>query len=441
MYKSEEGIVKLLARQETGTMSKIMDIVEEASRQIPVVADLDVLVCGSGPAGVSAAIQAARSGAKTGLLEVHGCLGGIWTSGLLAYVLDAGKPEGLLPEIVVRLKERQAWQPRGEPNFTHDPEQMKLLLEEMCEDAGVKIQLHTRVVAAQVTAGRLSSVITESKSGRQAWRAKVFIDCTGDGDLGALAGCGYSLGRGPDQETQPMSMLALITGFDPELTREFYDVSNHERAKQLCHEMQLGGHSPSYTSPGLFYINDHLCALMANHHYLIHPDDAQGITAATIRGRREVDQAVRALRTRGKAWENLCVVATAEQIGVREGRRIHGLETVVAEDLVAGRQRPDSVCRAKFAMDVHSLNPAVSKGFDRSGNRPVKPYDIPYGALVARDVQGLLMAGRCISGDFLAHSSYRITGNAVPMGEAAGAAAAFCAAHDKLPHELRWPLG
>lgn len=407
----------------------------ESSRDIPVVSSMDVIVCGAGPAGVCAAIRAAREGMRTRLLEWHGCLGGIWTAGLLTYVLDADKPQGLLSEIVERLQARDAWNPRSLPNFTYDPEQMKLVLEEMCEEAGVEVRYHTHVVAAQVESGELKWVITESKSGREAWHAKIFIDCTGDGDLAAQAGCGFSLGREPSGETQPMSLLAMISGVDADYVRFFHDSSNPLRKGALFREIEKGGYTPSYASPALFYIRDDLYTLMANHYYLVRSDDAEGITRATIQCRREIDLVVRALRKSGPAWENMRVVATAEQIGIREGRRIHGIETVTADDLAEGRSHKQSVCRAQFGMDVHSPNPSVSKDFDHSGRRPVKPYDIPLGALVARDVKGLMMAGRCISGDFLAHSSYRVTGNAAAMGEAAGKHAAMCVFNNQFPHE------
>lgn len=409
--------------------------IPEPFRETSVVDSVEVLVCGAGPAGVCAAIRAARAGMRVRLLELHGCLGGIWTTGLLTYVLDADKPEGLLSEIVERLQAREAWHPRALPNFTYDPEQMKLVLEDMCVEAGVEIRYHTRVVSAHVDSGTLQGVITESKSGREAWLAKIFIDCTGDGDLAALAGCGYSLGRESSGETQPMSLLAMISGVDPDYVRRFHDSANPTRKEELFREIEKGGYSASYSSPALFYIRDDLYTLMANHSYLIRPDDAEGITRATIRCRREIDLVAKALRKSGPAWKDLHVVATAAQIGVREGRRIHGLETVTEEDLASGRSRPDSVCQARFGMDVHSPDPAVSKDYDHAGRRPVKPYDIPYGAIVARDVKGLMMAGRCISGDFLAHSSYRVTGNAVAMGEAAGKYAALCVSTHKLPHE------
>ncbi|HWL51860.1 MAG TPA: FAD-dependent oxidoreductase [Chthoniobacteraceae bacterium] len=415
-------------------------LLHEPARETPVAEETDVVVCGAGPAGVAAAIAAARGGARTRLLEVHGCLGGIWTAGLLTYVIDADKPTGLLPEIVARLKARSAYRQRSGANFVYDPEQMKLVLEAMCQEEGVAIQLHTRVVAAAKSpSGRLESVVTESKTGRQAWKASVFIDATGDGDLGALAGVRYDVGRGESGETQPMSLMALVAGLDPEAMDRFHRPANRSRREEFLAEFHRANHFPSYTAPSLFYIRDDLFALMANHVYAVSHADAQAITDATLRARREIDDGVRALRSLGGVWANLRLISTAAQIGVREGRRLHGRDAVTVGDLVAGRLREDGVCRARFGMDVHSPNPDASRAFDFSQRQPVRPYDIPYGALVAAGVDALLMAGRCISGDFLAHSSYRVTGNAVPMGEAAGKAAAYCALAGLLPCELEWP--
>ncbi len=413
----------------------------ESSRVTPIVERADVMVAGAGPAGVCAAIMAAREGARTRLIDVNGCLGGIWTAGLLAYVLDASKESGLLLEIVERLKGRDAYRLRSGANFVHDPEQMKLLLEEMCEEAGVEVRYHTRVVGAKVSAqGRLEYAITESKSGREAWGAEVFIDCSGDGDLAALAGCEYSVGHAGTGGCQPMSLLALVSGLDAEAAFHLHSPSVPGRRQAVVAEFVRAGYETSYGSPTFFHIRDDLFGLMTNHQYGVGYDDAQEITEATVRARREVHEAVEALRSLGGIWKNLRLIATAAQIGVREGRRLRGRAEVTWEDLVSGRRREDAVCRATFGMDVHSPDPLVSKDFDASERKQVLPYDIPYGALVAAKVEGLMMAGRCISGDFLAHSSYRVTGNAVVMGEAAGMAAAYCVRRGVLPHEVQWPL-
>jgi hypothetical protein len=396
---------------------------QEPARDLPVRPGADVVVCGAGPAGVAAAISAARAGAKTLLLELHGCLGGIWTTGLLSWILDHANKTGLMQEIFERLTKHGG---RALTNKNgYDPEVMKLALEELCAEAGVEIQLFTRVCAAQRKGKRLAHVITESKSGREAVPGKVFIDCTGDGDLGAAAGCGFDFGHPETGLTQPMSLMALVTGIVPDEVKGFYrEEKSWDTSKdRLRAEMERGGHSPSYAKPTMFQLRDDLFALMANHEYKIRGTDARDLTAATLRARKELHQLVNGLRSLGAPWKNLHIVATAAQIGVREGRRIHGRYTVSADDLREGRKHEDAVCKVTFNIDVHSTDPTKEKGIAKASFR-AKPYDIPLRALIAKDVDGLLMAGRCISGDFIAHSSYRVTGNSVAMGEAAGKAAA-----------------
>jgi len=179
--------------------------------------------------------------------------------------------------------------------------------------------------------------------------------------------------------------------------------------------------------------------LMLTHEYDIKPWDAAAITEATVRSRAEVFRVMRALRRLGGVWEGLQIAATAEQIGVREGRRIHGRYTVNRQDLIEGTQQTDAVARVTYPVDIHALNREKNDVEPLShGEIETKAYDIPLRALIAKDVDGLMMAGRCISGDFIAHASYRVTGNAVAMGEAAGAVAALAARTHRLPHEVEW---
>ncbi len=415
--------------------------ITEAARPTPVVDRADVVVAGGGPAGVAAALAAAHAGARVRLIETHGCLGGIWTAGLLSWILDKDNKPGVMSRILAGLDAAGA---RNQSN-AYDTEVMKHLLERLCLGAGVRVRLHTRVVAAaRDQRNRLAVLVTESKTGREAFAGSVFVDCTGDGDLAAQAGCGYDLGREKTGQTQPMTLMALLTGVN-------YRQLN---ARQLCRgdgvsvraakdalrqEMTRAGVSPSYSDPTLFPIRDDLFGFMANHVYGRSGLSAQDLTDATLAARAELHTIIDALRSLGGVWTGARLVATAEQIGVREGRRVRGRYVVTQDDLREGRRHDDAVCRVTFPIDVHVTDPAAS-GTHAVEPAPVKsqPYDIPYRALIARDVDGLLLAGRCISGDFLAHSSYRVTGNAVAMGQAAGVAAALASRHDLLPHQLDW---
>lgn len=406
----------------------------------PVVEQCDVLVCGAGPAGVSAALAAARSGAQTTLIEVHGCLGGIWTSGCLSWLIDYKNKTGIMAEILQRLEKSggRAITRSGQLSSAYDPEIMKALLEEMVIGSGIHVRLHTRIVAAHVDDNRrLTHVLSESKSGREAWAAKVFIDTTGDGDLAAQAGCLFDMGHPETGETQPMSLMALLTGLDPEKIQGFYEESSgddRESAKRRLYEhLKAHGHSPSYDSPTLFRIRDDLFALMANHEYAVSSINAEDVSQATLNARHELNTIIRTFRKSGPPWDKVHLVATAGQIGVREGRRIHGRYTVSLDDLLAGKRQEDSICEATFCVDVHSTNPKHGKGYSDMNFETV-PYQIPLRAAIAADVDGLMMAGRCISGDFFAHASYRVTGNAVQMGENVGKIAAYAATNDILPH-------
>lgn len=420
----------------------------EPARETPIAEEADVVVCGGGPAGVSAAIAAARAGARTRLIELHGCLGGIWTAGLLSWIIDARGKQGFIQELYAELERRgaAAGRPGHNPkdvetfrDFACDAEALKLVLEEFCEKAGVRVRLHSRVVAAGSKDGRLDVAVTESNSGREAWRGKVFVDATGNGDLAARAGCGSDYGREGTGECQPFSLMAVLGGVRFDDIRPFVGGGwTKDSKKNLLAEMKRGGIEPSYHDPVIFRVYDNLFIMMSNHEYRVSGLNADDVTRATLHARAELHAQVDALRKLGGVWQDLRLVATGEQIGMRESRRVHGLYRVNVDDLVAGVRHEDAVCRVSFPVDVHATNPDKSKGYDNSGKR-AQPYDIPFRALIAKDVKGLMMAGRCISGDFLAHASYRVTGNAVALGEAAGAGAAVAALSNRLPQDVPWP--
>ena len=419
------------------------NIFHEPGRDLPLVSDSDVIVCGAGPAGVAAAITAARGGARVRLFEWRGCVGGVWTAGLLGYLLDFNKP-GFAAELARKLNDRGIRRGKSKGSITYEPEGMKLLLEDLLVEAGVKFQLHTRVAAAYRDGRRLATIVTESKSGREAWRAPVFIDTTGDGDLGALAGCEWEIGEAKDCPCQPMSLNALLVCKDAAALAPFIHVSDPDASvglakKAFLTEIQRAGFFPSYSSPTLWQVRDNLLLVMMNQEFGIKPWDAAEVTAATVRARGEMHRIVNGLRTLGGPWEGIQIAATAEQIGVRDGRRIRGRYTVTQEDIIAGARHEDAVVRPTFGVDIHAVTAEhnKTKAIENKGIK-VKPYDIPLRALIAKDVDGLMMAGRCISGDFIAHASYRVTGNSTSMGEAAGAVAALAAKTRRMPHEVAW---
>ncbi len=373
----------------------------------------DIIVCGGGSAGVSTAIFAAEGGKKVLLIEQFGELGGIITSDCLGYVMDAKDKKGFIEELrenlgTVIVEESQ--------NFKFDTEQMKYYLERRLINAGVELMYFTKVCGAEVADDVITSIRVLNKDGFLSLTAKVYVDCTGDGDLAYFAGCDYAFGA-DGKEGQPMSYLALVTGVDREEIKEFTNnhpnIPNPVGKKNLLSELAKAGFTPTYLQPSLSYIRDGVFNFGINHQYGSGLD-SKTLTQATIEGRHEVFRAVEALRSLGGKWKNLSVIATPTYIGVREGRRIVGEYTVTVQDMIEGARHEDSVCRAAFGVDLHGKT-----GYSNEGVCVV-PYDIPLRALKAKGMKNLYMAGRCISGEHLAHASYRVTGNTFTMGQNLG---------------------
>ncbi len=279
----------------------------------------------------------------------------------------------------------------------------------------------------------------------------MFIDTTGDGDLAARAGCGYDLGKDESGACQPMTFMALVTAEDlnalgPHIC--FWDggepkkhkTVNYRAVESFYSEIRRAGIEPSYQQTKLFQIQGNLMSLMVNHEYGASAINAEDITRASVSGRAEIHRIVKGLKSLGGPWAGLQLVATCEQIGVREGRRIHGHYTVSAEDLAVGRQHEDAVCTVYFGVDIHSTDGKKSTSQDEAAHKAtMRPYQIPMRALIAKDVDNLLLGGRCLSGDFIAHSSYRVTGTAAATGQASGIAAALAAQTHTAPASIEWP--
>ncbi|MCZ7644923.1 MAG: FAD-dependent oxidoreductase [Planctomycetota bacterium] len=410
-----------------------MKTVREPGRDVIVARETDVLVCGGGPAGIAAALCAARAGAKTLLLERHPFLGGIWTAGALSVIIDCHNKGGVNHEIRARMDAEGTVEPyfRRPLWNVYAVEAMKHLLDEMMAESGVEVQLYTSVAAAAVENRRVQGVYTESKSGREFIGAQVVIDSSGDGDVAARAGCGYEKGRPSDGAMQPMTLYARLGGLqiDP-------------RTLPRGHLLELTrrcGWDPSYAGISLFPQPGQpgIGMLMATHIYGVDGANARDLTRAEQAARAELKRGVALLKQNGgPEWAEIFLIGTGPFIGVREGRRIMGRYVLTEADVREGRHFDDGICNVQFGIDIHHIDPKVGKGVWWA---QVPEYQIPYRCLVARDVDNLLMAGRCISGDHMAHGSYRVTGDAVAMGEAAGLAAALSLERSVDPHALDVP--
>lgn len=410
------------------------NVVLEAPRRTPVMADVDVLVIGGGPAGVSAALAAAKNGARTLCIERHGMLGGVWTAGLLNPLFDTAGKGWLIAELIARLRQANAWQ-AWRWTHTFDVEIMKLVLEQMMAEAGAQWWYHSYVVDSIVEDGRIRGVVVESKSGREAILAKVVIDASGDGDVAARAGVPFELGRDGDGLCQPMTLMFEVDGVRAfpiqQNAGELYDAMLASLKARGGPDMPFGR---AKNVPWIIHNPRHdTASVQATHVYRVNALDTRELTRATVEARQQAHDLTRLLRG-VPGLENIRLIQTAPAIGVREARRIRGHYRLSLEDITAGRIFDDGVTFGTFPLDVHEVNPDETARSSRI--HATQPFGIPYRSLLPLNVEGLLVAGRCISGSHEAHASYRVTGTCMGIGQAAGLAAAICAADNILPTQL-----
>lgn len=400
--------------------------VVESPRTLAVRGSYDVIVCGGGPAGVGAALAAAREGARTLLIEKYGMLGGVWTAGLLNPFFECIGRGWLVDELMRKLAESGAfasWRKERYGDFVFDVETMRRVLEVLMGEAGVDLLYYTLVADAIVEDDRIRGVVIESKAGREAILATAVIDCTGDGDVLARAGCAYELGRASDGMVQPMTLMfeivGLPEGWEQRSSQELYDqmikaIAEHRLGYRLPYPRC--GYAPWVINTPVAGTADVQCT-----HVKVNPLDPGSLTRGTIECRRQAYETVDIFR-RIPGMERVRLTHSAAQIGVREARRLKGRYYLTARDLIEGRRFEDAVTSCAFVIDIHDLEKGGTA--EDLGKVRIRPYEIPYRALIPERLRGLLVAGRCISGSHEAHASYRVTGTAMALGQAAGLAAA-----------------
>lgn len=391
----------------------------------PVEENYDVIVAGAGPAGCCAAIAASRAGAKTLLIEQTGAFGGMWTSGLINPIYDHKNKKGLMKEIIDSLSQRRGF--GGFIDSCCHIEDMKSLLDEMILSSGADVLLNTFVSRVIRDENTVKGIITENKSGRTAYSAKVVIDCTGDGDLFESAGCRYWMGDQESGEVQSFTLMYQLGNvrfmqYDPYALTKLVEETNARTGKNY--------EIPFTRSYIIQQPADDQAVVMLTHMRNFNPLSEKDRTMAMIEGRRQAREMFLYFKENIPEFKDMTFVQTAPSLGVRESRRLSGVHTITIDDCLRGVIPEDSVTIATFNVDIHNQKNRDQGFFD------VQPYGIPLRSMIPETTDGLLAAGRCISGTHEAMASYRVTGNCAAMGQAAGCAAALCARMNVQPREL-----
>jgi ribulose 1,5-bisphosphate synthetase/thiazole synthase len=398
-----------------------MDYINERERKIPVIADVDILVCGGGFAGVAASVCAAKNGAKVLLLEKYGFLGGLVTAALV--ITTPPLDNGINNEIAERLREKGVYVPcrhSGEEVewvglHAVDPEVVKYEFIHMIQEQGVNVLLHTYVVGAILEDSVVKGVIMENKAGRQAVRAQMVVDTTGDADVAAFANAPCRLVK------KPMTMMFNMV--DVDVDKVLAKLGNWGNLKKVVEEainngklpFELGIY-PEFGAPGvhaekLVYNNEiNVWSGMLDGMNGLDPKD---LTNAEFITREHVMRLATFLKKNFPGFEKSRIECTATQVGVRATRQIIG-----------------EASPSMTEVEVRKFVDTVAKPY---ANREIR---LPFGSILPQNVENLLVAGRCMSAEEEAMGTLRLIPVCSATGQAAGTAAALAFQNEVSPRKL-----
>jgi hypothetical protein len=422
-----------------------------AAKELPVVADAEVVVCGGGPAGIAAAVAAARIGRSVVLIEQLGCLGGLGTAGMVPVFCPATDGErvlaaGICQEVMDELARRMG----VEVNynwFPFDYEVLKVLYDELVLDAGVQLLLVTTLADVVVEDGRVQAVVAAKRAGLQAITGSVFVDATGDGNVSAWAGAEWELG-GASGELMGPTLCSTFSNVDWE---EYHAAAREGRdARSLWLRLMEAGEAPlpEYHFVGAFRAGPTRTGNNLGHTYGVSGVDEASLTQGHVEGRRLARIYLGFYREHVPGFQNAELSATAALLGVRETRRIVGEYVLNFEDYRSRASFEDEIGRFAYPVDIHSAttDPAAQKHVEEELRATTlgrgESYGIPYRSLVVQGLANLLVAGRCMSADRAVQSSIRVMPGCFITGQAAGVGGALavegrCAARDVDARKLR----
>ena len=399
------------------------------------MSEYNLIVIGGGLSGVAAAVCAAREGLNVMLVERMGCLGGAMSNcSVYPFMKHAIKyadgtkrilSAGIFAEMCKRHRELGGVSERG-----WQPEIFKIMLDRLVEESSVKVMFHTQLIDVVKEDRKISAVRLLGKHGIFEVNADYFIDASGDGDLMAYAGCEYQLGRESDGLCQPMTTNFRISGVDiekykedkPHLQELFKRFNEEGKISVPRENMLINGN----LGEGVLHFNSTRVVKM-------NPLDSTDLSLAEMEARRQVLEIYNFLRTNSDAFKNSTLVLVAPEIGVRESRKLKGVHVLTADELKQCVDFEDSIALGNYMIDIHNPD---GVGTYRYRFQPEEYYRIPYRSLVPKEIDNMLVAGRCLSADHEAHSAVRIMPICACLGQAAGTAIAQAQHTGKTVHTV-----
>ncbi|MBM3890819.1 MAG: FAD-dependent oxidoreductase [Verrucomicrobia bacterium] len=405
----------------------------------PTLAEADVVVCGGGTAGISAAYCAARHGAKVILLERWPSLGGMATNALVNiwHTSDRKKQVifGFVQEAIDRADEfihRYDHYPKRPETHWFDPEGMRVVFWRMLKDAGVRVICNLMAVESLITDGRIRAVFVDTKTGRKAVRGKIFIDATGDGDVAANAGLPFDFGRESDGRVQGMTMMFELRGVD-EATVRAAPREQAARVLKMMQDLRDQGAFPQFNERhAMHYLRlgtnglYNMCPATGN------PLDEEELTRLSAEARAHVYQYRDLWRREMAGFAKAEVARMGHGIGIRESRRIRGLKTLDGQMVVKAVKQPDAIGHGFWMIDIH--DPKGSGYTTHSDQKaelmpPVgESYHIPLGMCLNNKIPNLAVVGRCASSTHEGLASVRLQSHCMVMGQGVGTCAALALA-------------
>lgn len=377
----------------------------------------DLIVVGGGISGVAAAVSAAREGISVLLLEKFGSLGGAMSNSLVYPFMSyrvKGENRWLTSDgIFTEMRERK------EKYNDSSWETYKNVFDDMVTEAGVQVLFHVTAFEAVTEKRQIKSLKVATKSGVMEFAADFFIDASGDGELIAMTGCDYQLGRESDGFCQPMTTCFRMCGVD---VKQFLAEEDH--LQKLYEQYQSEGKLINPRENLLIFTGVGEGILHFNTTRVIKhdPTDPFDVSRAEMIARRQVMEMVDFMKANSTAFAHASLVSVANHIGVRESRKLKGVHILTADELKACTVFEDTIALGKYDIDIH--NPTGSGTYIYSFGDG-EYYGIPYRSLLPKEYDNMLVAGRCLSADHVAHSSVRIMPICACLGEAAGTAVAL----------------